>query len=310
MARAAEPAPLKFQDGIPVIMYAGRLEYIKGVHVLIEALGMLHKRCQRWICAVAGMGSLLEELLEQTRRLGISEQVYFTGKLDNIPAALKAADIYVQPSLQDTQPFSVTEAQLAGIAPVVAGTSGMPEMVRQGETGWVVPPGDAAALARQLEQLLGDGELRQRTGRQARAWAVNNRSLDDMASGTLKVYQKAIEQQAGQQGIPDPVRFAGMPGGTGGRFLLPSIRPMCWPGAGALFRWQSLCAADCRSITPSRMRAPLSSRRNRLLPAGRSGKVVMPSCLKHIHESSNILGLCSGLVSGIDYAKKEDISRV
>ncbi|WP_238652098.1 glycosyltransferase family 4 protein [Paenibacillus piscarius] len=211
-ARAAEPAPLRFQEGIPVIMYAGRLEYIKGVHVLIEALGMLHQRCQRWICAVAGMGSLLEELQEQIRRLGIADQVHFTGTLDNIPAALKAADIYVQPSLQDTQPFSVTEAQLAGIAPVVAGTSGMPEMVRQGETGWIVPPGDAGALARQLEQLLEDGELRQRTGRQARAWAERTRSLDVMAAGTLNVYRKAIELQAARPGIPDHVRFADMPG--------------------------------------------------------------------------------------------------
>lgn len=215
-SKASQTPPLKFQDGIPVIMYAGRLEYIKGVHVLIEALGLLHKRCQRWICAVAGMGSLLEELLEQTRRLGISEQVYFTGKLDNIPAALTAADIYVQPSLQDTQPFSVTEAQLAGIAPVVAGTSGMPEMVRQGETGWVVPAGDAQELARQLEQLLGDGELRKRTGAQARQWAEQTRSLDVMAAGTLNVYRQTIEQQAGQYVIPDHVRFADMPGGAGG----------------------------------------------------------------------------------------------
>lgn len=215
-ARAAQPAPLQFQEGVPVIMYAGRLEYIKGVHVLVEALGLLHKRCRRWICAVAGMGSLLEELQEQARRLGISEQVYFTGKLDNIPAALKAADIYVQPSLQDTQPFSVTEAQLAGIAPVVAGTSGMPEMVRQGETGWVVPPGNAGALAWQLEQLLADGELRQRTGRQARQWAEHNRSLDVMVAGTLNVYHKAIELHGGQPGIPEHVRFADIPGCAGG----------------------------------------------------------------------------------------------
>ncbi|NQX45944.1 glycosyltransferase family 4 protein [Paenibacillus tritici] len=211
-ARAAEPAPLQFAEGIPVIMYAGRLEYIKGVHVLIEALGILNERTQKWICALAGIGSLQEELMERTRQLGIQQQVYFTGKLDNIPAALRAADIYVQPSLQDTQPFSVTEAQLAGIAPVVAGTSGMPEMVRQGETGWIVPPGDAVQLARQLEELLGNKELRERTGFQARQWAQRNRSLDVMAAGTLNIYHRAIILQKSRPGIPDFVRFGEGPG--------------------------------------------------------------------------------------------------
>ncbi|MEK3901373.1 glycosyltransferase family 4 protein [Paenibacillus sp. FSL R7-0179] len=211
-ARAAETPPLQFAEGIPVIMYAGRLEYIKGVHVLIEALGILQQRCQQWICAVAGIGSLLEELMEQTRLLGIAGKVHFTGKLNNIPAALRAADIYVQPSLQDTQPFSVTEAQLAGIAPIVAGTAGMPEMVRQGETGWIVPPGDAGQLALQIEQLLGDEELRRRTGLQAKQWAEQTRSLDVMAAGTLNVYQRALSLRAGRPGIPDHLRFEEEPG--------------------------------------------------------------------------------------------------
>lgn len=199
-ARAAKPSPLKISRGTRVIMYAGRLEYIKGVHILIEALGRVNKERQGWICVIAGIGSLLEELREQARQLGILEQLLFTGKMDNIPAALGEADIYVQPSLQDTQPFSVTEAQLAGIAPVVAGTSGMPEMVRHGETGWIVPPGDAALLAEQLMLLLDDEELRVRTGYQARQWAEVSRSLDVMAEGTLQVYRKAIGMQADRNG--------------------------------------------------------------------------------------------------------------
>ncbi|WP_171718278.1 glycosyltransferase family 4 protein [Paenibacillus phytohabitans] len=198
-ARAAKPSPLKIGGGTKVIMYAGRLEYIKGVHVLIEALGMLQKHRSDWTCVVAGIGSLLEELREQARQLGILEHIRFAGKLDNIPAALSEADIYVQPSLQDTQPFSVTEAQLAGIAPIVAGTSGMPEMVRHGETGWIVPPGDAARLAGLLEQLLDNEELRVRTGFQAREWAQRSRSLDVMAAGTLNVYRKAISMRESVQ---------------------------------------------------------------------------------------------------------------
>jgi hypothetical protein len=76
----------------------------------------------------------------------------------------------------------------------------MPEMVQQGVTGFVVPPEDNAALAAQLEQLLGDDELRMRTGKQARSWAAQNRSLDGMAAGTLMAYHKAVALQKGRRG--------------------------------------------------------------------------------------------------------------
>lgn len=187
-----EPSPLVLDGTRKVIMYAGRLEYIKGVHVLAAALGRLQQTRRDWVCIIAGQGSMEAELKEQIRSLGLEQQVIFTGRLNNIPAALGSADIYVQPSLQDTQPYSVTEAQLAGLAPIVAGTTGMPEMVKQGETGWIVPPDDPAALAAQLAQLLEDRVLRLRTGLQARSWALSHRSLDGMAEGTLQVYRKAI----------------------------------------------------------------------------------------------------------------------
>ncbi|GGG02651.1 hypothetical protein GCM10010912_54320 [Paenibacillus albidus] len=185
--------------GCKVIMYAGRLEYIKGVHVLMLALGMLHNLRQDWICVLAGIGSLEEPLKAQAIELGIAERVVFAGKVDNIPAALAGADLYVQPSLQDTQPYSVTEAQLAGIAPIVSGTAGMPEMVIPGETGWIVPPEDAAALAERLAALLADDQLRARTGRCARKWAASCRSLDVMTARTLQAYHDTIAWHALQQ---------------------------------------------------------------------------------------------------------------
>ncbi|MBY0014730.1 glycosyltransferase family 4 protein [Paenibacillus typhae] len=203
-AKALMPSPLKRRQGKKLIMYAGRLEYIKGVHILIHALGLLQQRRRDWTCIIAGSGSLLEELKLQAQALGVQDDVEFAGTIDNIPAALTSADIYVQPSLQDTQPFSVTEAQLAGIAPVVAGTTGMPEMVQHGVTGWIVPADNAAALVGQLELLLRDDSLRARAGIAAQRWAQANRSLDAMAEGTLKVYRRA----AGMHGWPQRSRPA------------------------------------------------------------------------------------------------------
>ncbi|KQY80756.1 hypothetical protein ASD24_17685 [Paenibacillus sp. Root52] len=191
-------AAVKFRQKPPagkkVIAFTGRLEYIKGVHVLINALAGLKTLRSDWVCWIAGEGNLMEELRDQASRMGVGDDVVFFGKLDNIPSFLRRADIYVQPSLQDTQPFSVTEAQLAGVPAIVSGTAGMPEMVDPANTGWVVPPQDANSLCSLLHALLEDDATRKRVGIQAKAWAEQHRSLEEMGMRTLQVYQEAIQR--------------------------------------------------------------------------------------------------------------------
>ncbi|WP_153979823.1 glycosyltransferase family 4 protein [Paenibacillus xylanilyticus] len=180
--------------GKKVIAFTGRLEFIKGVHVLINALASLKQLRSDWVCWIAGEGNLMEDLRSQANDLGVAGDIVFWGKLDNIPSFLRRADIYVQPSLQDTQPFSVTEAQLAGLPVIVSGTAGMPEMVEPAHTGWVVPPQDADSLSALLNALLQDDATRLRVGAQAKAWAEKYRSLEEMGMRTLQVYQEAIQK--------------------------------------------------------------------------------------------------------------------
>lgn len=189
-------AAVKFRQRPPagkkVIAFTGRLEYIKGVHVLIKALASLKNKRSDWVCWIAGEGNLTDELRAQAASTGIGADVVFWGKLDNIPSFLRHADIYVQPSLQDTQPFSVTEAQLAGVPVIVSGTAGMPEMVEPGRTGWVVPPQDVDSLRELLNALLEDDVTRRTVGAAAKAWAEQHRSLEVMGLRTFQVYQEAI----------------------------------------------------------------------------------------------------------------------
>lgn len=190
-------AAVKFRQRKPagkkVIAFTGRLEHIKGVHILVKALSSLKKNRSDWICWIAGEGNLMEDLRSLANDLGVGADIVFWGKLDNIPSFLRHADIYVQPSLQDTQPFSVTEAQLAGLPVIVSGTAGMPEMVQPEHTGWVVPPQDVEALSALLNALLQDGATRAKVGATAKAWAEQHRSLDEMGLRTLHVYQEAIQ---------------------------------------------------------------------------------------------------------------------
>lgn len=160
---------------------------------MINALSSLKKIRSDWVCWIAGEGNLKNELYVQAMKAGIDSDIVFWGKLANIPSFLRHADIYVQPSLQDTQPFSVTEAQLAGLPVIVSGTAGMPEMVQPEHTGWVVPPQDAESLGALLNALLQDKATRTKVGAAAKAWAEQHRSLEEMGLRTLHVYQEAIQ---------------------------------------------------------------------------------------------------------------------
>ncbi|MEC0126192.1 glycosyltransferase family 4 protein [Paenibacillus pabuli] len=192
-AQAAARFRQRKPAGKKVIAFTGRLEYIKGVHVLIKAISSLKKIRSDWVCWIAGEGNLRDELYAQAMKEGVDSDIVFWGKLDNIPSFLRRADIYVQPSLQDTQPFSVTEAQLAGLPVIVSDTAGMPEMVQPEHTGWVVPPQDAESLSTLLNALLQDDATRTKVGAAAKAWAEQHRSLEEMGLRTLHVYQEAIQ---------------------------------------------------------------------------------------------------------------------
>ncbi|RUT29164.1 glycosyltransferase family 1 protein [Paenibacillus zeisoli] len=190
LAQSSAEFPKAKNPDRKLIMYTGRLEYVKGVQVLIEALGLLSRTRSDWKCWIIGDGGMLTQLQNRCVELGIDREVEFLGVIDNIPSALKKADIYVQPSLQDTQPFSLTEAQLAGVASIAANTTGMPEMIQEGVTGLLFAPEDPASLCAQLSRLLSNPGERSTLGYHASQWVFRNRTLAQMYQGTWRVYQE------------------------------------------------------------------------------------------------------------------------
>ncbi|GIP24124.1 glycosyltransferase family 4 protein [Paenibacillus sp. J22TS3] len=192
LLQSAVEFPKPKPPGKRLIMYTGRVEYVKGVHILIEALGQLRQARSDWICWIIGDGTLLPQLQHRSMELGLNQDVEFLGRIDNIPSALKKADIYVQPSLQDTQPFSLTEAQLAGVACIAANATGMPEMIQEGVTGRLFAPENPGSLADGLNLLLNSSHERRHLGLKAKRWVAAHRTLDQMYQGTWKVYQELI----------------------------------------------------------------------------------------------------------------------
>ncbi|RAV01251.1 glycosyltransferase family 4 protein [Paenibacillus sp. YN15] len=192
-ANFAAGTNIRRPPGKKVIIFPARLVFIKGVHVLIEALATLKQARSDWVCWIAGDGDQRAALEEQARRLGLQQEVAFLGNRLDVPGLLGQSDIFVHCCLQDNQPFSVMEAQMAGLPVLVSSAAGLPEMVEHGVTGLISPVGDSVTLFQQLNALLENDAYRIRLGKQAQSWAQSHWSLDLMISRLLEVYGKVIE---------------------------------------------------------------------------------------------------------------------
>jgi glycosyltransferase involved in cell wall biosynthesis len=110
----------------------------------------------------------------------------------------QAADVYLHAARADTFPNSILEALACGTPVVATAVGGIPEQVEDGQTGFLVPPGDARALAERLTHLLSDRELRARMGIQAAEGARRYFDLGRQADAYLEWYRKLIQQHAGE----------------------------------------------------------------------------------------------------------------
>jgi glycosyltransferase involved in cell wall biosynthesis len=157
---------------LPRIVSVGRLVAFKGFGDLIDACAELAQRRIDFVCDIIGDGPLRETLQAKIEQLDLASRVNLLGSLSQsaVLEKLHAADIFVLASTTDAQgatdvfPTVILEA-MASARPVVSTRlAGIPELVVDGQTGMLVAPGDSTALARALEELLRDPELRLRFG--------------------------------------------------------------------------------------------------------------------------------------------------
>jgi glycosyltransferase involved in cell wall biosynthesis len=172
-------------DGRPLrILAVGRLVPKKGYPVLLEALARLQLDGTDFDCQIVGGGELRAELRELAGTLGVQDKVSFAGSLSQpeVNEQLARADVFVQASVvtengdRDGIPNALLEAMSSGLAVVGSAVAGIPEVVTDGVTGLVVPPGDAPALAEALGALAADPGLRTRLGESARRYCVEHLS--------------------------------------------------------------------------------------------------------------------------------------
>lgn len=179
LERPQEPAG---EEAEGALLFVGRLRLRKGVEVLLEALAGANGSAKEETSShrlppviLAGDGEHREALESRCRELGLTERVRFVGHRSaaQVRGLLARARALVVPSLYEGMPLVVLEAMEAGRPVVASRVSGIPEVVVDGITGWLVPPEDPSALRRALRELLQDPEEARRRG------AAGRQRLDD-----------------------------------------------------------------------------------------------------------------------------------
>jgi glycosyltransferase involved in cell wall biosynthesis len=161
----------RIETGETIFGYAARLEEGKGPLVLIDALDALKRTGVQLMVRMAGTGPQLLEVKARARELGMDEACEFVGfytERAGRSAFMQSLDVFVLPSLAEGTPNSIIEAMAHGLAIIATEVGGIPDLL-SGNSGILVPPGDAAALAEAMRLLASDPDLRARMGRAARA---------------------------------------------------------------------------------------------------------------------------------------------
>jgi glycosyltransferase involved in cell wall biosynthesis len=140
----------------------------KGHRDLVSAAVLVREAIPKARLLLVGQGPAEADVRRQVRDLGLEDTVLFLGQRDDAPRVAGSLDVFVLASLYEGLAIALIEAMALGRAAVVTGVGGLGEVIRHGENGLVVPPGQPKALAEAIVMLLRDGTLRARLGLEAR----------------------------------------------------------------------------------------------------------------------------------------------
>jgi glycosyltransferase involved in cell wall biosynthesis len=172
----------------------GRLDRDKAVDQTIRAFAALSADTPARL-TILGDGPCRQELEALSRRLGQDGRIVFLGAVPDVTPYLREADVYLSSSVSEGMSNALLEAMSHGVMPVVSRVSGVADMVNEGVTGLVFPPGDEAALGMRLEESLAmTRDRRWATGEAAQA-AVRRFSLDRVAELHLSLYRRLLESR-------------------------------------------------------------------------------------------------------------------
>jgi glycosyltransferase involved in cell wall biosynthesis len=191
--------------GVPIVGNIGALVAHKGQRYFVDAAALVIREVPDAHFFIAGEGELRRELEAQIHHLGLEKRILLTGFRPDALSLLKAFDVFVMSSLTEGLGTSILDAMACSRAVVGTRAGGIPEVVDEGTTGFVVPPHDAQALATAIVKLLKEKELRTRFGRAGRQRVEREFTVDRMVRATLHEYEALAGRRsaAGRPRSPD-----------------------------------------------------------------------------------------------------------
>jgi glycosyltransferase involved in cell wall biosynthesis len=154
---------LELEPAAPRFLFVGRFWHQKATDVLIDAFARVVEVLPEAGLVCAGEGPELEARKLQAASLGVDDRVHFVGPVPNVADYIRASDLFVLASRWEGLPLVLLESLALGLPAVATRVDGVPLVVRDGETGWLVAPGDASALAERMIDAVSDpGELTRR----------------------------------------------------------------------------------------------------------------------------------------------------
>lgn len=188
-------AEINNRYGDRIVLGVGRLVYYKGFEYLIRAIAGTDATL-----LIVGTGPLQAQLENLARSLNVSDRVYFLGDVADVTPYYHAAHIFVLPSTARSEAFGIVQLEAMACGTPVINTqldSGVPYVSLDGVTGLTVPLCDVASLRHSIQRLLTDNALHRRFSRAARDRVRTHFTIEEMARGTLQLYEEVLQHELG-----------------------------------------------------------------------------------------------------------------
>lgn len=177
------------------LLYTGRLAAVKGLPILLESLALLKTNHPNVLLTVVGDGTDRQSLEQMTAQLGLTENVNFVGYQSQakVRQYMQETDVFVLPSFAEGVPVSLMEALAAGVPVVTTQIAGVGELVENGTSGYLVPPGNVQLLADRIATLLVNPEVRSQFGAAGRAKIEQEFDIQQEAAWLCQIMTAALQ---------------------------------------------------------------------------------------------------------------------
>ncbi len=172
-------------------------EEIYGIAYLVRAVAMIRDRVPELKMILVGKGRQEDSIRQLCRELGLEDRVHFPGWIPNaeLPRTMAQFDVMVMPSLYESFGVSALEASACGVPVIASDAGGIPEVVVDGQTGLLVPPGDPQAIADRLLFLHENRDLARELGRNGRAFVREKYEWSACVEQVERIYQRLLAER-------------------------------------------------------------------------------------------------------------------